>query len=240
MHRSSLLPVVMLIGVALGGCVHHAESSLLSEDFEPATKPVPAALIYGDLWNPNGGTRVYLREARDESESAIHEHAGPNPENNAFAMARDLVRREGPPVPMSVRWLSVESGSVVLLRTQNLERGIELVFDPPLVLCPTTLASQHTSSTNVREVESGKTGRADWTLELLGERILPTGDTELLLRSILEIRLGSSTVRRRTDRIIQNTNSGSGEPLHEETWETVLVFGFTVSSKSETLRTKPD
>lgn len=241
MRRCPICSLVLLMATTLGGCASHEHRSFLPrEEFEAASESVPAAMIYSDLWHPRESTHLYLPRGEDDPGSVIHERSERDPEKDAFAVARDLVRREEPPVPMSVRWLRVESGSVILLRTQNLERGIELVFDPPLVLCLTTLASRHTSSTQVHEVETGKTGRANWTLELLGERITPAGQTELLLRTILEIRLGSSTVRRRTDRIIQKTNSGSGEPLHEETWETVSVFGLTVSSKSETLRTKPD
>ncbi len=241
MARRTLIPAAILATAALPGCAnHHSASSLLSEEFRPVSQAVPARVIYGELGVAENRVREFVLEDGGEEDAIVRQTCWIDLRQGGYTLERELIRADQQPVPLGTRWLDFESGAVVLLRTLNPDRDIQLIFDPPLVVCPAVLESEHASSTEVREVASGKTGEARWTIELLGERVTAAGETQLLVRSFLEIRLGSSTVRRRTDRIIQKTNSGSGEPLQEESLESVSVFGLTVRSESEKLRARPD
>lgn len=241
--------ILLILGsliATLSACAKTPDSpSWLDAIMNPPTRTVVSASVYPDLFEERPTTRRYT----DDSGNTIIETTTSAEDSSLIRVERRLAPEDGSePEILARRWFSTDpSGAVLLHRSLNPERDIEIVYAPPLVVAPPELrpGEAHESTTTIRSFEGGQTskpqpGTATYTLELLGERQLNDGVREAHVRSTITISLGRSVVTRRTDRLLLISETDLSTVLHEDTLETVRVFGLTVSTNRRSLASRLD
>jgi len=140
-----------------------------------------------------------------------------------------------------------DDGAVRLFASDNLERGVRTVFEPPLIVCPADLpvGSVHrhettlTTTTDTGDGVRTQTGEAAVETERLApERVEIAGepvDTERV-----DIRLTLSIDRAEVSRSTRYAFTFDRGVLADDTAERVRALGFTVRSETRTARAIED
>lgn len=215
--------------------------------FIATNRALPGAAMYPALTAARPETLRFENEAGGLiSERAVRVEGSAGP---AFRLERaeEVPGERSPSELISAQTLALEAdGSVVLIASENADRGLTLRFDPPLAVAPPTLRRDQPfeSRAAVREIdpttgEATRSGTAEYRLELIGEDA-SSGVPLLLIRSRLEIRLGRSVVTRTTDRVYRVKNESGLVLEHETATQIVTAMGFTVSRSEQTIRASPD
>ena len=245
MPRHRLSPISALLGILLATIAGCARPSAVAPWPATATSPprtgVASSEIYAQLFAGQPTSRTYT----DASGDLVVENVSRESET-LLRVERLLVPADDTPTTsLGTRWFSANpNGEVLLRRSYNPQRDIEIVYEPALVVAPETLrpGEAHASESAITSIEgnSRQTGSAAYELELVGERLAPGGTRETHIRSTLVLTLGRSTVTRRTDRLLSIDASGSSTVLREDSLETVRVFGLTVSTNRRSLASRLD
>ncbi|MFU8829044.1 MAG: hypothetical protein ACNA8P_06360 [Phycisphaerales bacterium] len=235
--------ITLLLAGLVAGCTTPAPHGVPdAETFVPGAQPISSRQFYPDLHTGEATTRTYA----SDSGFVIDRTAPASESGSGYRHERILAPTMDPESPSatlhSARLLaSDESGTVVLLASSTPGRGIDLEYDPTLVVAPPLLlpGEPHEAQTRIHQIDPAtgrttQTGTATFKLELLGERSTQTGSS-LLIRSSFEIRLGRSVMRRQTDRIYRREASGDLTLEREEETETVSAMGLTISRTERSL-----
>lgn len=212
--------------------------------------PAPAIAgidLYADLLQQMATSRIWLDE---QGGDAIVDIATPVPTPTDSGPTHLVQRLAGTASQtlLSSQSLRVEQGGIVQMQAStNHVRGIELIYEPPLLLTPQTLEWGHPfkASSDVIEIDArtrttSQRGTATLQLELVGLRESDDrqaqASKEFLVRTTLDVSLGRSRVQRTIDRTYRTAPDGTITLMHEKEQETVRAMGFTVSRSERSLR----